>query len=210
MYSIRSKGMGDAQATRDINTGVTTAGALIGAAAQGGLLTTIGIAASAVPLIGAAVLGVTALVSAFHIGQGCGSTCTLSTQVVEQVIPVMQQNLAAAQAQLAQNGGCLTQQEQAQLLSNFDQLWNSIVQGCTQVGGQGGKQCIDDRKRGGKYDCFKDLRDPISAMPVCTAASVASADSVVGDLTSASVAGIPLLPLAAVVLIGFGLMGGSK
>jgi hypothetical protein len=208
--------MGDASTTQQINTGVTTAGALVGSAAAGGLLTTVGIAASAVPLIGAAVLAATTLIQAFHIGQGCGSSCTQSTQVVNQVIPLMQQNLAAAQAQLEENGGCLTPDEQAALVGNFDKLWNAIVQGCTQVGGPGGANCISDRQRGGKYDCFVTLRDPISAMQVCypvaaedTSTTGGAVDSAVDDLAGATVAGIPLLPIAAVALIAFGLMGGK-
>lgn len=181
MYAVR--GFGDASTTREIGTGVSVAGSA---------------ASAAVPVIGAVVAGVTLLISAFGVGKGCGASCTLSTQVVEQIIPVMQKNLAAAQTQLQANGGCLTSDEQATCLSNFDQLWQAMVNGCNQVGGAGGSQCIADRQRGGKYDCFRDLRDPISAMAVCDSSSAAG---IAADLTSNN--GLPLLALG---LIAAGLL----
>ncbi len=209
MYAVRTHGMGMSGTSQDIDTGVTTAGAIAGAAAQGGLLTAIGIGASAVPVIGLAVLGATVLINAFHIGQGCGSTCTLSTQVVERIIPVMQQNLQAAKDQASQQYGCLTNEQKASLLSNFDQLWNAIVQGCTQVGGAGGSACISDRQRGGKYDCFKDLRDPISAIPLCVNGGTSSGVSS-GTLLSSDVAGVPMPLLLAAGLAAFALLGGKN
>ncbi len=205
MYAVRTHGMGMGGTTQDIDTGVTTAGALTAGAAQAGLLTAIGVGASAVPVIGLAVLGATVILNAFHVGQGCGSSCTQSTQVVEKIIPIMQKNLQAAKDQANQQGGCIAPEQQAQLLSNFDQLWNAIVQGCTQVGGAGGSNCISDRQRGGKYDCFKDLRDPISAIPLCAASSIVGNSS----LVSGTISGIPTPLLLAAGLAAFALLGGK-
>lgn len=126
------------------------------------------------PIIGGAMAAVGALVNAFGIGNGCGTSCTQSTQVVNQVIPMMQQNLAAANAQNIANGGCLTADEQTAALSNFDQLWQTIVTQCSAIGGGGGHNCIADRQRGGKYDCFVTLRDPISALMICAETSGAT------------------------------------
>lgn len=208
MYADRTHGMGMGGVTQDIDTGVTTAGAVAGAAAQAGLLTGIGVGASAVPVIGLAVLGATVLLNAFHVGQGCGTTCIQSTQVVERILPVMNQNLQAAKDQSLQQGGCITGEQKTALLSNFDQLWNAMVQGCTQVGGAGGSQCVSDRQRGGKYDCFKDLRDPISAIPMCVGGTSTGAES--GTLLSSSVAGVPMPLLLAAGLAAFALLGGKN
>lgn len=185
----RTAGMGGSNITQEINAGVSTAGA------TAGLIATIAGASAAIPIIGPAVALVTSLISAFGVGSGCGSSCTESTQVVNQVIPLMQQNLAAAQSQLAANSGCLTIDEQAQLVANFDQLWNVIVQQCSQIGGGGGSNCITDRQRGGKYDCFVTLRDPISAMPVCATGS----SQLVSDTSSTGILSGGSLPLIAAV-----------
>jgi hypothetical protein len=208
---LSPRGVGDVQTTQQINSGVATAGAITAGAAQAGLLSGIGIATTAVPVIGLVTAGVIALLSAFKVGQGCGATCTAATDVVNKVIPMMQDNLRAAQMAVAQNGGCLSVEQQQTALANFDALWNAIVQACTQIGGQGGKGCIDDRKRGGKYDCFVTLRDPISAMEVCDVAAAPAGDAgngLVGALTSGG-SGMPLL-LGAAALVAVAVMGGRK
>lgn len=198
-------GLGDQQTTQDIVTGVSTVGTAIAGAAAAGLLTGIGITAAAVPIIGPVVAGVALLLTAFHVGAGCGSSCTLSTHVVERIIPVMQQNLAAAQALLQQSGGCVAAADKAVCLKNFDDLWSAIVQGCSQVGGTGGSQCIADRQRGGKYDCFVTLRDPISEMKTCANPPASQMASVMGWAGGSSDLMLPLglgLIVAAVILFG--------
>jgi len=150
--------MGSTQATtsQQINAGLNAAA------------TTVALAVPVVgPIIGGAVAAAGALIQAFGIGNGCGGTCTASTEVVNQVIPMMQRNLLNAQQQAATNGGCLTPDEQSTCIAVFSQLWQTIVQQCGQIGGPGGHNCIADRQRGGKYDCFVTLLDPISDIPVC-------------------------------------------
>jgi hypothetical protein len=179
---------------------------------------TAGIVAVAVPIIGpiigAGIAAVSAMIQAFGIGNGCGSTCSATTQVVNQIIPMMQTNLAAANAQAQANGGCLYPAEQQAAAGNFTGLWNTIVQQCTQIGGTGGKSCIADRQRGGKYDCFSQLLDPINAIPVCQPAATTAPAAVMPAgvvsatptaATSSVIAGVPdtWLYLAAAGIVAF-------
>src|ERR1019366_4503203 len=140
----------------------------------------------------------TALIGAFGIGNGCGSTCTLSTQVVNQVEPLMKQNLVAAQQQAAANSGCLTLAEAQQLEANFNALWQQVVTGCNQVGGAGGSQCISDRQPGGKYDWTSYYLTPIQQLPIC--AQSVGLDGEVASAFSGSSLLVPIALVAAVLL----------
>jgi len=146
-FSFRGR-MGSAQVTTGIYSGIETGGALI-------------------PVIGPFVSAAAKIVQAFGIGYGCGGTCTAATQVVNQIEPLMKQNLAAAQAQAQANGGCLTLSEAQALEANFNTLWANVLKGCGQVPAPGGTQCIADRQPGGKYDWTSYYLTPIQQIPVC-------------------------------------------
>lgn len=176
-----------------ISTGVSVAGTGLAAAASAGLLTSIGITAAMVPFIGPIVGGVVLAIAALGIGNGCGPTCTASTNVVNTIEPYMKQNLAAAQSQATANGGCLTSAEVTALTGTFNSLWNYVTQNCGQVGGVGGKQCIADRQRGGKLDWFNWYLDPINAYPVCQSSSVSESIASINPLYLAGAAGLVLL-----------------
>jgi len=189
--------------SQEIGSGVTTAGAAVAAGASAGLLTAVGITAAAVPIIGPIVAGVALLINAFGIGNGCGGTCTEATQVVNQIEPLMQQNLTAAQQTVQQNG-CLTSAELAQLESNFQSLWQQVLTGCGQIPAPGGTQCISDRQPGGKYDWTSYYLTPIQQMPVCavpaasssTAGSAVTGTTTIGGMTVST----PLLMGGALIL----------
>ena len=99
---------------------------------------------AAIPIAGqiaVAVLAITAVVAQFF--KGCGNTCILTTQEVNQVEPYMQQNL---QQYLAAPVSAATQQE---ALNNFNQLWQGVVNYCSQPSmASAGKNCISDRQSG--------------------------------------------------------------
>ena len=197
-------GLGTAADTTLINQGVTVAGA--GAAAG---LAVAG-ATAAIPLVGPIIAGVTLLVSALHIGQGCGATCTESTQVVNQAAPILQQNLTAAQQTVAQNG-CLTEDELQTLTNNFNTIWGQVKQQCGQIPAPGGTQCISDRQPGGQYDWTSYYLTPIQQMPVCPATTsgavpVTTATSTTAANPTGSSMSL-LLPLGLIALAF--LMGGS-
>jgi hypothetical protein len=138
-----------------------------------GIYTGIESGAMLVPVVGPFVAAAAAIAGAFGLGKGCGATCTESTQVVNQIEPILKQNLAAAQQQATANGGCLTAAEQTVLIQNFQSLWQEVLTGCGQIPAPGGTQCIADRQPGGKFDWTAAYLTPIQNMPVCPAAAIA-------------------------------------
>lgn len=118
--------------------------------------------ATALPgVIVEAVGALTALVGTF-VGGGCGPTCPEATNVVNQAEPVLKQNLQAFLA---------GQIDKTTALSNFDQVWQSVVTACNQIPAPGGRDCIKDRQQGGKWDWFAYYRNPIASTPDTTTAS---------------------------------------
>jgi hypothetical protein len=92
------------------------------------------------PIIGAA-LEITAVIASFF--KGCGSSCILTTNEVNQVEPYMQQNLAQYLA------APVSAATQAEALANFNQLWQGVVTYCSQPSmASAGKACITDRQAG--------------------------------------------------------------
>jgi len=124
-----------------VSSSAGTTASLFGSTA--GLLTAAGVI-QGVPVAGqiiGAALAITAVVASFF--KGCGQTCILTTQEVNQVEPYMQQNLAQY---LAAPVSATTQQE---ALNNFDQLWQGVVKYCQQPSmAAAGKACISDRQSG--------------------------------------------------------------
>jgi hypothetical protein len=182
---VRMQGLG-ASTSSQITSGVQIAGAGTAVAASSGALAAIGITSAAIPIIGPIVSGVALLISALGVGNGCGSTCTNATQVVNTIEPYMQQNLAAAQQQATANGGCLTSTEVTTLTNNFNSLWQQVLSGCGAIAAPGGTQCISDRQQGGKYDWFSYYLDPIQAIPVCESATSPAPTSVGSSVESVS------------------------
>lgn len=84
-----------------------------------------------------------------------GARKEATTQIVNTYEPYLQQNLDA----WASSGKTIS--EQAYALQNFDDVWNQVKAECGQGYGDPGRWCVDDRKRGGKFDWFRRYRDPI-------------------------------------------------
>lgn len=138
-----------------------------GAQIRQGVYTGVESGAMFIPLVGPFVAAAAAIVNAFGVGGGCGPTCTQATQIVDQIEPLMRQNVAAAQQQATANGGCLLPAEMATVTQNFQILWQQVLNGCGQLPAPGGTQCIADRKPGGKYDWTAYYLAPLQAIPVC-------------------------------------------
>ena len=131
--------------------GQTTSGLISQTAGEGasltgataGLLTAAGII-QGVPIAGqiiGAALAITAVVASMF--KGCGSSCILTSNEVNQVEPYMQANLSQY---LAAPVSAATQQE---ALANFNQLWQGVVNYCSQPSmASAGKACISDRQSG--------------------------------------------------------------
>lgn len=52
-------------------------------------------------------------------------------------------------------------QDREYALQQFDLLWQELTTECSRIGGGAGQRCIEERKRGGKWDWFALYRDPI-------------------------------------------------
>ncbi len=99
----------------------------------------VGLAAGAIIAAGVAIFNV--LESAFS---GCGQTCVAATTVVNQLEPLLQNNV---DAYMASPIHYYSMQQQA--LANFDSTWQRVVAGCSSPAlGAAGQRCISDRQVG--------------------------------------------------------------
>lgn len=147
-------------------TGIIGSHAAATAAAAGTSASVLAIpAAVAIPIIGAAMLGATILITTLIRNSGCGQTCVVTSQWANQAADALQANLDAYR------NGPRTKAAQGVALANFDAIWEALKQQCGQPGtGDAGKRCISDRQRGACtwkdngqcWDWFKGYRDPIS------------------------------------------------
>jgi hypothetical protein len=116
-----------------------------------------------------------------------------TTQIVNQLEPVLQENLASYLA------GPRTVVDLQAALANFDSAWAWLVssQACGNIVelGDPGRRCIEDRNHGGQFDWFRAYRDPIATdQPVTTTVT-----SLVSSVTSSG-SGILLLAVACLVM----------
>lgn len=205
------RGMGGLGATmaQTVSTGAATTGTLIAALSGAGSL--------AGP-IGSAVGVVAGLL--VQVFQGCGNTCVEATSIVNQVEPILAQNLTAYLSEPVHYASL-----QAAALNNFDTAWAAVVQNCSNPAlGSAGQNCVSDRQRGscayktspggwnGKtftgagangsgstcWNWFVGYRDPIANDPNVVpdpSASSSSVLSAVGISPSTTIAGIPISSL---------------
>jgi hypothetical protein len=212
MYAIRP-GLGDAQQVAGITQQAGGIASSVAAPAIGTALSSTGTLAAgstilglapavAVPIIGAALVGVTLLVTQLIKNSGCGVTCVETSQWANKAEPLLQQNLKAYQALPTPR----TVSQQAAALANFDAIWNQLVQLCGQPGtGNAGVRCVSDRQAGACkwknaagvcFNWFSGYRDPIandSVVPDSAGASVgASVGASLPAAVSTPIAGLPL------------------
>jgi len=113
-----------------------------GASATVGILVALGTIGGPV---GAAVAGLIA-VSQILVGifKGCGQTCVEATDIVNQVEPVLQQNLATYLASSPRTASL-----QAAAVNNFQTAWNAVLQNCNNPQlAAAGQNCISQRQNG--------------------------------------------------------------
>jgi hypothetical protein len=129
--------------------------------------TTVAMASWAIPVIGAAVAGITLALVAWFNRKGPKQKVQ-TTQIVNELEPMLQQNLAGYLS------GPRTVTSQAQALANFDAVWNALVENCRiEEMGDPGVRCVTDRqagscqwKEGGQcWNWFVGYRDPIANDP---------------------------------------------
>jgi hypothetical protein len=192
---------------------VLSAPAIAGAAISGAAAMGSAWATAAIPVIGPIIAGVTLGLTALFNRKGPKQKVA-TTQIVEAVIPKLQENMAAYFA-LPQHYASA----QAQALANFDAGWQYIMDHCNiPEMGDPGQRCWQERQRGGKYDMFKDLRDPIANDPAVVPDPVVSkevADALtLGDSAGAvNIGGLsvsPLLLAGGLLVLALTLGGGSN
>lgn len=154
-------------------------------------------------IIGAALTGVTTLIGLFS-NRKRGKQKIATTQIVNEAEPLLQQNLAAWQ------GSDHYESQQIQALANFDSIWSAVVSQCSDPAfGPPGQWCVDDRKRGGKWDWFARYRDPITDDP-----NVQSDPSWTEQLLPSQLVNVDEKTLMGLVgvglLVGAMLLGGQK
>ena len=217
-------GLGDVQGAMN-TTGIISGAATAGTAIAGmipGLL-----AASAVPIVGAAIAAATLIITQIIKNSGCGQTCIETSQWANQAEKALEQNIAAYFSNSPRYAS-----QQALALANFDAVWAQLQATCGQPGtGNAGVRCISDRQAGACtwkqsststllgypgepqpgecWNWFSGYRDPIAndpgVQPDSVASSAASAESVAASaLTSVGVPSnltTPLLIGAALLLL---------
>lgn len=188
-----ARGMGDGEpiARPILGTGISIAGTFAGAALAPGAL--VG-ASLAVPIIGAAIAGVTLAITLWMNRMGPKQK-VYTTKIVNEAEPLLVQNLAAW------NRSNKHESEQAQALANFDRIWDAVVAACdVKELGTPGQNCIHDRQRGSNkgYDWFALYRSPIendvvNPDPVASVAGVESLIQSGGPLPMLLLGGLVLL-----------------
>jgi len=114
-----------------------------------------------------------------HIGQGCGATCINATEVANYTECIMAANLNTYMNTPAPRYASA----QAAALAVFNSAWQYLVQGCGEVGGSAGSNCVSQRNRGGEYDDWASFYDPINNDP-CVIADPTPVDAVTGATTT--------------------------
>lgn len=200
-----------------LGMGATSPGALVagGAAVAAGSVAALAsagiIAGAAVPFIGPAIAAVTLAIEAI-LNSGCGQTCVVTSQWANQAEALLVQNIQQYFAQPAPRAQSL----QTLALQNFDKIWSTLVQQCSQAGtGAAGQRCISDRQAGActwkqtttspllayagepqPGDCwnwFSGYRDPIAddpnVVPDSALSTVSQASSDIGSAISSAFGG---------------------
>lgn len=148
----------------------------------------------AVPIIGAAIAGVTLLIGSWlnSIAKHNAEKAA-TTQIVNTAEPLLKQNVTAYLSTPTH-----TVSEQAQALANYDNIWAQVVKACSTGGYEAaGQRCVSDRSPGGKFPWATWYRDPI-ANSTTVPDPLTGVSGLLSGLTSGSAAGL-LLPAALVI-----------
>lgn len=209
-------------------------GSAIGAPVATSAIAATGTAAAlgslAVPVVGAALAGVTLLITHLIANSGCGQTCIQATEYANQAGDLLTQNLNAYMALPTPRA----QSAQTQALANFDAIWAKLQQMCGDPSlGAAGKRCITARQAGscayhvaegggwqqqnGKWtfvpygpnnsgpacwNWFVGLRDPIANDPYVVPDAAAAPAASAGVLAGGFGGLVPLLIVGAAIALG--------
>jgi hypothetical protein len=226
------RGLGASPADTAVQLSTATAGAVVPTLVGSTVATTLGLGGStagvataagislAIPIVGAAIAALSIGIELI-LHSGCGQTCIVTSQWANQAEKYLQQNIAAYFAIPAPR----PQSVQQLAMANFQAIWNTLVQQCSQPGlGTAGQNCISDRAAGackwkatsqeypgqpavgacwnwwnGYYNPIANDPNVVASPPITAVASSAAAD-VTSVLSGAGGIPVPLLVAAAVVL----------
>ncbi len=178
-----------------ITSTVSTAGG------GGSTLATSAIAGPIGLAIGAAV---TALQIWWSRSRLAGQRRITATEIVNQVEPVLQQNMAEYLGRSDRSKSL-----QAEALNNFDVMWQVVVEACgVSELGQAGRRCISDRQRGGQFKWFERYRDPIARDSTGVVSSVVA--SILPQPLQELVSEVPWALVLGIGLIGVVFLMGRK
>lgn len=189
---------------------VQQVGSIASAATVGALSATVGSSgfilgisgAIAIPIIGAAIAGVTLGIVAI-LNSGCGQTCIVTSNWANQAETLLLQNAQAYFALPAPRSA----EAKAQALANFDQIWTYLSQQCGNPAlGSAGQRCISDRMAGactwhqthppqfpGEPDVgqcwnwFSGYRDPIANDPAVVTQTTVDPQTTIGQVAGNTV-----------------------
>jgi hypothetical protein len=149
----------------EIGTRITSAAGNIAGANAGSIAGTLGVA---VPVVGAAIAGITLAITMWLNRKGPKQK-RWTTDIVNEMEPLLKQNVDAWKQSEP------SPINQAAALDNFDRFWGAVLQGCGDPAmGKPGVNCISERQRGGSApwcptgtgcDWFILYRDPIANDP---------------------------------------------
>lgn len=139
------RGLGDADAIiKQSGQLATPIAQAVAAPSVAGIL---GVSTSvAVPIIGAAIVGITiGVIELIKLAKGCGQTCIQTSQWANQAEELLKQNIAAYFALPAPR----PMSARNAAINNFNVVWAQLQQLCGQPGTQAaGQRCISDRQQG--------------------------------------------------------------
>lgn len=203
--------------------GSTATGIIGGAVKAGTLAANSAWATIGIPVIGAAVVGVTMWLSSMFKRNAQKEA---ATNIVDQIEIKLKENLDGYL------NGPRTPESQAQALANFDAGWNAVIENCSNPElGSAGERCISERQEGGTApwcpkpggkgcDWFALYRYPIASdTPVQTQNVVEGSGMAVNTINevlggSVQFGGVVidnrLLLGAAAIILGLAFVGGDR
>lgn len=163
------------------------------------IATTLGLA---IPIVGAAIAGVTLAISAFINRKGPQQK-RASSYIVDEEEKLLKANLAAW------GSSNKTVAEQQQALANFTIVWEETKTKLNDPSlGEPGQRGIADRTRGGKWDWFNYYYDPIANDPNVGLVS-SSLSEIISAITSGSFNPMFLIG-GLLVIAGLASLGGGS
>ena len=170
----------DAQTAASASTAAKTGAVISGASSIGAsILALSAVTGPAAPFVAIGGALVSFATGVLHLGQGCGATCIEASNAANYVQCVLALNLNTYMTTWPRYASA-----QAAAKAVYSQAWTYLVETCDSIGGEGGKGCLEDRQRGGKYDYFAFYLDPIANDP-CVAPDPTPVDAVTGAATTA-------------------------